>query len=381
MPIGGIRRRGSFAVAALLLASVLLTAACAENKQTQETAPPPAPTVTVAAVVRKDVTPSDTYNGRIEAVDSVDLRARVEGFVEERHFEEGAEVKAHDLLIVLEKAPYEAQIGEIRGQIKSAEGTLRLAKLEVDREKELVKRQVAAQAALDEAEAKHTQALGELERLRAALKRSELNLSYTDIKAPIDGRIGRLALSVGDFVTPSSESLTAIVSQEPMYVSFPVTARRLLEIRKMAEATGRDPRAVAVKLRLPDGSIYSETGTISFVDVRVDRTTDTVTVRGTVANPKRLLIHDQLVGVIVEEAQPVQALVIPQAALAIDQAGPYVLVVDENSTAEQRRIRLGGTYGSEIAVAEGLKEGEHIIVEGLQKVRPGQVVRSALRPQ
>jgi membrane fusion protein (multidrug efflux system) len=381
MPIGGIRRRGSFAVAALLLASVLLTAACAENKQTQETAPPPAPTVTVAAVVRKDVTPSDTYNGRIEAVDSVDLRARVEGFVEERHFEEGAEVKAHDLLIVLEKAPYEAQIGEIRGQIKSAEGTLRLAKLDVDREKELVKRQVAAQAALDEAEAKHTQALGELERLRAALKRSELNLSYTDIKAPIDGRIGRLALSVGDFVTPSSESLAAIVSQEPMYVSFPVTARRLLEIRKMAEATGRDPRAVAVKLRLPDGSIYSETGTISFVDVRVDRTTDTVTVRGTVANPKRLLIHDQLVGVIVEEAQPVQALVIPQAALAIDQAGPYVLVVDENSTAEQRRIRLGGTYGSEIAVAEGLKEGEHIIVEGLQKVRPGQVVRSALRPQ
>jgi membrane fusion protein, multidrug efflux system len=360
-----------------LCASTLLAAACGEVKQTPQAAAPPPPAVKVVSVEKKDVTPSVKFNGRVEAVDRVDLLARVEGFVEKRLFEEGADVKAGDLLIVLEKDPYEAQIGQVQGQITAAQGTLRLAEIEVSRQTTLVQREAAAQAKLDEARAKHEQALGELQRLRAALKRSQLDRSYTDIRAPIDGRISRFAFSVGDLVRPSSSKLAVIVSQDPVYVTFPITSRELINVRRSAEASGQDPRAVNVKLRLPDGSIYGRTGTINFVDVQVEPTTDTVIIRATIANPDRLLIPDQLVGVIVEKTRPEQALVIPQAAIAVDQLGPYVLTVDKESKAEQRRIRPASVIGAEIVVAEGLQAGQRVIVEGLQKVRPGQLVQAS----
>ena len=378
MSIASRRAFARLVIAAVFPIAALALAGCGEDKPAQLAAAAP-PTVAVAAVEKKDITPTVTFNGRIEAVDTVDLRARVDGFIEKRLFKEGEEVKAGDLMIVLEKAAYEAQIGQVKGQITAAEGALRLAKIDVDRQSALVKRQAAAQTMLDTAEAKYAQALGELQRLQAALKSSELDLSYTDIKAPIDGRIGRFAYSVGDFVSPSSGVLAMIVRQDPMYVTFPVTARTLLEVRKAAAASGRDPRAVTVKLRLPDGSIYGETGTINFVDVEVDPTTDTVTIRATIPNPltersARVLVHNQLVGVIVERAQPEQALVVPQAAVIVDQAGQYVLAVDKDNKVEQRRIRTGSTQGSAFTVTEGLKEGDRIIVDGLQKVRPGQVV-------
>ncbi len=378
MSIASHRTFARLVIAAVVPIAALALAGCGEDKPAQPAAAPP-PTVTVVAVEKKDITPTVKFNGRIEAVDTVDLRARVDGFIEKRLFKEGEEVKAGDLMIVLEKGAYEAQIGQVKGQITSAEGTLRLAKIEVDRQSVLVKRQAAAQTMLDTAEAKYAQALGELQRLQAALKRSELDLSYTDIKAPIGGKIGRFAFSVGDFVSSSSGPLAMIVSQDPMYVTFPVTARAVLDVRRSAEASGRDPRAVTVKLRLPDGSIYGETGTINFVDVEVDPTTDTMTIRATIPNPlgsgsRRVLVHNQLVGVFVEQAQHEQALVIPQAAVVVDQAGQYVLVVDKDSKVEQRRIRTGSTQGSAFTVTEGLKEGDRIVLDGLQKVRPGQVV-------
>lgn len=361
-----------------LTACALLIGAGADAQEPPQAAAPP-PAVTVASVEQKDVTPSVTFNGRIEAVDSVDLRARVEGFVAERRFVEGEDVKTGDLLFVLEKDAYKDAIAQVRGQITAAEGALLLADIEVRRQGALVERKAVAQALLDQATAKHSQALGELQRLRAALERAELDLKYTDIRAPMDGRIGRSLYSVGDVVGPSSGALARIVSQDPMYVTFPVTARELLEVLKSSEARGRDPRSVQVKLRLPDGSIYGKAGKINFLDVEVDQTTDTVTVRATIPNTsaagsERILITNQLVGVIIEETEPEQALVIPQAAVAVDQAGQYVLVVGEDGKAEQRRIRLGSIQGREITVTEGLNGGEKVIVGGLQKVRPGQVV-------
>lgn len=352
---------------------LLLLTACGPVWAQQ--APPPA--VTVATVAPREITPSVTFNGRIEATDKVDLRARVEGFLEQRLFEEGARVKAGDLLFVIEKAPYQAEIESVQAAIASAQATLDLAELERRRQEELVQRRATAQAVLDQAIATARQARAELQRQQAALTKAELNLSYTDIKAPIDGRIGRATVSVGDFVGPSSGALATIVRQDPIYVSFPVSSRQLLEAQKDAQAQGEDARAVRVRVRLPDGSLYDQTGTVNFVDNQVDPTTDTVTIRSELLNPNGRLIDGQLVGVIVEAAKPQMALTVPQAALLTDQAGSYVLVVNAENRVEQRRVQLGQAVGADIAVTAGLKEGEHVIVEGIQKVRPGQPVQVA----
>jgi membrane fusion protein (multidrug efflux system) len=167
------------------------------------------------------------------------------------------------------------------------------------------------------------------------------------------------------------------VSQDPIYVAFPVSSRELLEARKEAEARGEDLRAVRIKLRLPDGSEYAHTGTVNFVDNQVDPTTDTVTIRADMKNPQRQLVDGQLMGVTVERTQAQPAVVVPQAALLADQAGAYVLMVEGSGKVEQRRVKLGPASGSDIVVTEGIKTGDRVVVEGIQKVRPGQTVQVA----
>lgn len=341
---------------------------------------PSTPAVTVMRVEQRSITPSASFTGRIEAKDSVDLRARVEGFLERRLFEEGQEVKVGDLLFVIEKAPYEAAIEVVEAAIARAQATLDLAELERRRQEELVRRRATAQAVLDQAIAKAAEARADLRRQQADLTQAELNLSYTDVKAPIDGRIGRTAFSVGDFVGPASGTLATIVSQDPMYVTFPVTQRQLLEVRKGSEEAGIDPHEVTIKVRLADGSIYGEAGKINFVDVRGDPGTDTVQVRATLPNPERLLVAGQLVSVIAETAEPRPALVVPQAAVQIDQAGRFVLRVDQDDKVQVQRITVGDEREGVYVVESGLKEGERIITEGLQKVQPGMTVNATEAP-
>jgi len=350
-----------------------LIAACDQPEEKAAASPTP-PAVTVAKVTRVDVTPSSTFTGRIEAADKVELRARVEGFIEKRLFEEGADVKEGDLLFVVEKAPYEAQIEQIEATIARAEATLRVAELEAERQTTLVKKSVAAQAVLDDALAKQGEAKADLQRQQAALKQAELDLGYTDIQTPISGRVGRAIFSVGDFVGPSSGTLTTVVSQDPIYVTFPVSQRELLDVRRQAEGHGTDPRAMRVRVRLADGSLYDEVGQLNFVDVTVDPTTDTIAIRAQLPNPKRLLVDGQLVTAIVEAAKPESALVIPGSALQIDQTGRFVLAVDAEDKVEVRRIEIGPGYDGNLIVTKGLNEGERVITIGTQKVRPQQVV-------
>src|SRR5262245_39289860 len=233
--------------AALLLTATLLSACDKKEQQTAAPAPPPA--VTVAKVVSTEITPSSTFTGRIEAVDKVDLRARVQGFIEKRLFEEGADVKAGDLLFTLDKAPFLAEIDGINAEIAGAEAALKVASLSVQRQSTLVKKEVAAVAVLDQVTAKQLEAKAQLQSQQAALEKAQLDLGYTDIRAPMAGRIGKSTYSVGDLVGPASGTLATIVSQDPIYVSFPVSQRELLAVRKHAEASGIDPRAVRVKVR------------------------------------------------------------------------------------------------------------------------------------
>jgi membrane fusion protein, multidrug efflux system len=336
-----------------------------------------APAVTVATVASREVTPASAFTARVEAVDSVDLRARVSGFLERQLFREGAEVKAGDLLFVLEKGAYQSAVNESKATITRAQASLKLADLEVERQGTLVKRQATAQAKLDEAQAKQGEARGDLLRQEAALEKAMLDLSYTEIKAPLAGRVGRAKYSVGDLVAPESGPLATIVAQDPVYVTFPVTQRQLLEIRRRAAAEGTDQRDVVIRLRLADSSTYPQLGRLDFVDVRVDQGTDTVQVRAEIPNPDRLLIDGQLVTAVVETAKPDLALVIPQQALQADQAGLFVLVVDGEDKVQVRRVEIGAKLEAEIVVAKGLTAGDRVIIEGAQKVRPQQVVQAA----
>jgi membrane fusion protein (multidrug efflux system) len=336
-----------------------------------------APAVTVTAAARRELTPTMTFTGRIEAIEKVDLRARVEGFLQKRLFDEGGEVKEGQLLFVIERAPYEAQLEQIEASIQSADAQLRVSKLELDRNLELLRKQVVAQAKVDEIRAKHDEAQATLMQQKAAAREATINLSYTEIYAPVSGQIGRSTFSIGNYVAPSSGTLATLVSRDPMYATFPVSQREVLAIRKKAAETGADSKAIKLRLQLADGSVYPETGTINFLDVTVSKETDTVLARATFANPDRTLIDGQLVTVKVELTTGETAIFIPQQSLQFDQAGYFVLVVDKDNRVKMRRVTIGQGRESELQVTSGLEEGERVITEGVQKVRPDQVVSVA----
>jgi membrane fusion protein (multidrug efflux system) len=318
----------------------------------------------------EDIRQTFRFTGRIEAVSRVDLRARVDGFLEKRLFTEGADVKEGELLFQIEQGLYRAAVDEAKAGIATAEASLKLADVEFTRQSELVQKSVGAQARLDEATAKQGEARGQLLAQKAALERAQLNLSYTEIHAPIAGRIGKANVSVGNFVGPASGALATIVSQDPIYVTFPVTQREILAYRK----EGGKPSDVAVFLQLADGSRYAQAGKLNFMDVTVNQGTDTVQVRAVFPNPDRILVDGQLVAVVAESGQAESALVVPAQALQLDQAGAFVLVVDNENKVQVRRVEIGQPRGANMVLSKGLNAGDRVITEGIQRVRPGQVV-------
>ena len=364
-------------IVVVLLFGVAASAGFTQKADAQGGAAAPPPAVSVVAAVRKDITPSLTFTGRIEAIDRVDLRARVAGYLEARQFDEGGEVKEGQLLFTIEKDTYAASVAQAKATVSRAESSLRLAKIELDRQAELVRRQVAPQQKLDEAQAKYGETDADLQRQRATLDQAQINLKYTEIFSPIAGQIGRSKYTVGNYITPDSGTLATIVSRDPMYVTFPVTQRELLTLRKAASEAGVDAKAVKVRLRLADGSMYDQFGTVNFIDITVSAETDSVTVRAQIPNPQRLLIDGQLVTAVVETAVPKSALLVPQQALQFDQTGYFVLVVDKENKVKVRPVGIGPAPEGQVEITTGLQEGERVIIEGIQKVRPEQVVQVA----
>ncbi|WP_229677745.1 efflux RND transporter periplasmic adaptor subunit [Caldovatus sediminis] len=347
------------------------------------------PAVGVVTAERRPVTERTEFVGRIEAIHRVDLRARITGFLEERLFEEGQEVRAGEPLFRIERAPYEAQLEQARANLASAQATLENARVALARARELRASGAGTQAQLDNAIAQERTADAGVLAARAAVRVAEISLGYTEIAAPIDGKIGRSTYSVGNVVGPQSEPLATIVSQDPMRVAFHVSQRQSLELRSRYDARG-GLGATVVRVQRADGTLYPHAGRIDFIDTQLDRNTDTILVRAAIPNPPhrapagtargtgaRELIDGEFVTVFLEGAEPVQAVVIPRAAVLQDQGGSFVFVVGEGNRAERRNVRLGRGTAEVAVVEEGLSGGETVIAEGLQRVRPGQPVDPA----
>jgi membrane fusion protein (multidrug efflux system) len=335
---------------------------------------PPPPAVSVTPVASRQVTETGGYIGRIVAIDKVDVVARVAGFIEERNFTEGQIVKAGDLLFRIEQDTYKAAVDQQAANLAKAKATEVNANLQLQRNQVLVKNQNVPQSTVDQLEAVEQAAKADILQAQALLEQAQINLNYTEIRSPIDGRIGLAKFTKGNLVGPSSGTLATIVSLDPIYVTFPASEADIISYKqRVAASTDKNPH-VTIHIKLPDGTIYPHPGQTNFLDVQVSPDTDTVLVRAQLPNPDGVLIAGGIVGVTVERSTPVSSLVVPQSAIQLDQAGRYVMVVGDDKKVELRRITTGSEQGRDVVVRSGLKEGELVIVEGIQKVHPGQVV-------
>jgi membrane fusion protein (multidrug efflux system) len=326
----------------------------------------------VAAVESQDITPSFRFVGRIEAVDRVDLRARVQGYLEQRKFQEGGEVKQGDLLFVLEKAPYQVVVDQRKADLAGAKATLKEASAERARKQDLVDRKVLPKAELDTAAANEATADASVLQAEAALRQAELDLNYTELRSPLDGRIGQSRYSVGSLVGADSEPLATVTRTDPIHVMIAISEKRLIDARREGIDLQNPP--VAPHLTLSDGSRYDHDGRFDFLDTEVNQSTDTIQARAVFPNPDQLLIPGQFVDVVVRRKEAVTALVVPQIAVQEDQQGNFALVVNQADQVEIRRITIGDQVDSIWVVEDGLAEGERVIVQGLQKVRPEMTV-------
>lgn len=326
--------------------------------------------VTVARAAPMDLEESETFTGRVEAIESVALQAKVAGYLKAKHFVEGGTVAAGDLLFELEDDTYRNQADQARAALAVSEAQDKLAVQTYERQKVLTERNVQSQANLDTASANLDAAAAQVEVSRAQLDAANLNLSYTRIKAPISGRIGRSEVSIGALIGPQSGPLATLVQTDPIYVSFPVPQAKMLEVEKRHGS----PDDAIIKLILSDGSEYPLDGKIAFADIQATASTDSVVARATFGNPDGILVDRQIVSVKIAGRTPVKQLAIPQRALLLDQQGAYVLTVADDGTVGQARIETGREQGAFVAVASGLTEGQMVIVGGIQKVRPGMKV-------
>jgi membrane fusion protein (multidrug efflux system) len=340
----------------------------------------PAPAVGVRLVVQRGVSESFEFVGHIKAIDKVELRARIEGFLEKRLFREGQFVKEGELLYQIEKVQYAALVEQAKANLAAAEAESVNAKLQYDRQVDLSKKQFSPQSVVDQDRAAVDTSAAKIMQAKAALRQAEVNLDYTDIRSPINGRIGQTAYTVGNLVNPASGVLATIVRQDPIYILFPISVRDLETIREARRKEGGGLAKIEILVRLASGQLYGQHGTWDFTDPQVDQLTDTLLMRATIPNPDGVLADGQVITAIIRERKEEPRLVIPQTALQVDQSGYYALVVNAEHKVEVARLKTGPNIDTDVVVLSGLKEGDKVIVDGIQKVRPGQVVQETILP-
>ncbi|MBK5933669.1 membrane fusion protein (multidrug efflux system) [Rhodovulum imhoffii] len=337
----------------------------------------PAPAVTVAITETRNFENASAFTGRVEAIEAVELLARVQGYLEARHFEEGARVEKGDLLYELDSEIYRNALNQAQAALQIAQANEKLAQQQFDRQLELTERNVQSRAMLEEAQARLDIGFANVAAAKAKVEEAQINLGYTTIEAPLTGLIGRSTVSVGDLISPQSGVMASIVQTDPVYVRFPVPQTLFIDIRKR----GARNEDVFVELTLADGKKYEHHGQVSFADVTANASTDTIVVRATVPNPDYFLVNSGLVDVRVVSNEDTSVLAIPLQALLIDQQGSFVLTVDDEDKVQIARIEEGRQQDGYLEVRSGLEPGARVIVEGIQKASPGiKVAPNAAQP-
>lgn len=336
----------------------------------------PAPAVVVQPVVDAPIEPPTENIGRVEALEAVDVRARVSGFIEEIGFRPGAAVKEGDVLFIIEPAGYQAAVATAKAQVARAEAARQQATDNRNRNAELVRRSAVAQAAYDESQTALNIATADLAAAQAGLAKAELDLSYTRIVAPISGRIGQPLFTKGNFVGPDVGAIARLVQVDPVRVVFSVTEGEITTFRQR-EAAEMQSKVDAIKLnlRLPNGSVYKPEGTLEFLAPEVDSRTGTAAVGVIFPNSEGLLMPGQFVKLIVGSVQQATGPSVPQTAVMQDRDGRFVYVMDENKIVRQRRINTGAKVGDLWAVRQGVSSGEKVVVQGTQRLSDGIAVQ------
>jgi membrane fusion protein (multidrug efflux system) len=372
-------------VAALL--GLFLLAGCGKQEiaAAQNGGAPPAPAVTILEVKTESVPLVAELPGRTTPYLIAELRPQVGGIVQQRAFTEGSEVRAGQVLYRIDAAPYQAAYDSAKANLARAEANVQVARLKAERYAGLVRIEAVSKQANDDAQAALKLAQAELAATRAALDTTRIDLDHTQVRSPISGRIGRSSVTQGALVTANQATALATVQQlDPIYVDLTQSSAEILRIRRDL-AAGKLQRkgsgAVPVMLVLEDGSEYAAEGTLAFSEVTVDEATGSVTLRATFPNPKGELLPGMYVRARLPQGVRSAAILVPHAALTHDPRGnALVMVVDGESKVQARPVQVAQSMGGYWVVTSGLQAGERIIVEGLQRVRPGVQVQAQQAP-
>jgi len=383
-----VSRNVAAAVARRLLACFLI--ACATslagcNSKTTAVVQPGPVKVTVSTPIEREVLDYEDFTGRVEAVESVDIRARVTGYLDKIAFTEGSEVNKGDLLFEIDPRPFKAACDQAASQVSVREANLKFRQAEVARTKPLLASNAISQSDYDQSVAAEAEAAASVAAAKAALESAQLNLDFTKIASPIAGRISRANITVGNLVRADDTLLTTVVSVDPMYVYFYVDEGTILRIERdlrEGKIQTRDDQKLPVLVGLADDDGYPHHGTFDFADNRVDPSTGTIRVRGVFANPKpakgnRALVSGLFARVRVPISSPRKALMVTERALLTDQGQKYLLVVEDKngaSTVRYRPVKVGKLEHGLRVIEAGLQPGERVIVNGLQRVREGMNV-------
>lgn len=385
MTIGGLisayARLTAARLTAGLVAAALAASLAACGQDNRYVAPPP-PRVTVALPVQQTITRYLEATGNAAAVNSTNLVARVQGFLQQINYKDGDLVKQGTTLFVIEPEPYKLKLEQAQAAEAGAQATLKQAEAEYERQADLASRQVASKAALDNATANRDLALAKLTQAQVDTKQAAINLGYTQVKAPFDGVVTARLVSLGELVGANGPTqLATIVETDPIYVSFNISEQDVLRIRAEIRRLGitqADLRQVPIEVGLQTDQGYPHQGTLEYVSPTIDTSTGTLAVRAILKNPNGVLVPGYFVRVRVGVDEQ-NSLLVPDAALGSDQGGRYVLVVDKDNVVEQRKVTIGPKVGELRAIESGLTAGDRVVVAGILRAIPGQKVDPQLR--